>query len=276
MMVTTGYAPTADIVHRAKQLAGESGLLYVRRGHATLPRLSARYGEEEWLIVAKDGTRYVRTGNAPVFFHPSMAYLRIRRLLKGESDPMLEASGASIGDQVLDCTAGLAADAIVFASRVGPHGGVTALESRLPIYLVVREGLSAYESDLPELQAALPRIRIKHADHLDYLREQADDSFDIVYFDPMFRIPVNESNAIDPLRHISDARPLQHEAVSEAVRVARKCVVLKEHRDSGEFARLGFELVYRTSNKIAYGVIRCGGNRLEAAPAGARRTDRRR
>jgi 16S rRNA G966 N2-methylase RsmD len=260
MMVTTAYAPTADIVHRAKQLAGESGLYYVRRGHATLPRLSARYGADEWLIVGKDGIRYVRTGNAPVFFHPSTAYLRIQRLLKGESDPMLAASGAASGDQVLDCTAGLASDAIVFASRVGPEGGVTALESRLPIYLVVREGLSDYVSDLPELQAALPRIRMKHADHLDFLREQADDCFDIVYFDPMFRIPVHESKAIEPLRHVSDARPIRQEAVSEAVRVARKCVVLKEHRDSGEFARLGFEQVYPTSNKIAYGVIRCGGN----------------
>ena len=38
------------------------------------------------------------------------------------------------------------------------------------------------------------------ADYEDFLREQADDSFDAVYFDPMFRHPFTESAGIHPLR----------------------------------------------------------------------------
>ncbi|MNR63579.1 hypothetical protein D3C85_1859320 [compost metagenome] len=45
-------------------------------------------------------------------------------------------------------------------------------------------------------------------------------------------------------------------AIAEARRVARKCIVLKEHRDSPEFARLGFEDVLRSTTKTTYGVIR--------------------
>ena len=45
------------------------------------------------------------------------------------------------------------------------------------------------------------------------------------------------------------------ESVREAVRVARKTVVMKEARSSGEFERLGFTLPERGKSKITYGVI---------------------
>jgi hypothetical protein len=72
------------------------------------------------------------------------------------------------------------------------------------------------------------------------LRSLPDKSADIVYFDPMFRIPVEESSSISPYRFIANPEPLSLEAVTEAVRVARRKVILKDHRDSPEFDRLGF------------------------------------
>lgn len=99
------------------------------------------------------------------------------------------------------------------------------------------------------------RIEVRHSHHLDYLKSLPDRSVDIVYFDPMFREPIAESASIHPLRHYANGEPLEMESVREAVRVARKTVVMKEARSSGEFERLGFTLPERGKSKITYGVI---------------------
>ena len=88
------------------------------------------------------------------------------------------------------------------------------------------------------------------------MRGQADDSFDAVYFDPMFRHPFMESAGIHPLRFLADPRPVSAEAIREARRVARRRVVLKESSKSGEFARLGFSaFVGGKYSHVRYGVI---------------------
>jgi 16S rRNA (guanine1516-N2)-methyltransferase len=72
----------------------------------------------------------------------------------------------------------------------------------------------------------------------------------------MFRDPLHSSTGISPLRSFANERMVTAESVDEAKRVARKCVVLKEQRDSGEFERLGFTKDPRIHAKVAYGVIR--------------------
>ena len=106
------------------------------------------------------------------------------------------------------------------------------------------------------LYAAMRRINVVNEDYLDYLRQQPDNSVDVVYFDPMFRKPLTASSSISPLRGVADHRPLSVEAVTEACRVARLRVVMKEASGSGEFARLGFHrLVGGKYSKVHYGVI---------------------
>ena len=92
---------------------------------------------------------------------------------------------------------------------------------------------------------------------MTYLREQQDDSYDVVYFDPMFRRPLHESAGMDALRARADMRALTHETVAEARRVARRRVVMKERRESGEFERLGFfEVVGGKYSRVSYGVMK--------------------
>jgi hypothetical protein len=79
---------------------------------------------------------------------------------------------------------------------------------------------------------------------------------DIVYFDPMFERPVETSTALAPIRSQAHREPLTLDSVREAVRVARKAVVLKDHRDSGQFAQLGFSLARKSYSSVAYGVIK--------------------
>ncbi|MBQ1913638.1 MAG: protein-L-IsoD(D-D) O-methyltransferase, partial [Selenomonadaceae bacterium] len=94
----------------------------------------------------------------------------------------------------------------------------------------------------------------------DFLREQPDKSFDVVYFDPMFRHPLMESENLNPLRAVADHRPVSLEAISEAKRVARHRVVLKENSRSLEFARLGFtKMAGGQYSKIRYGVYETMG-----------------
>jgi len=256
MIVTTGIKPPEADVAKARELAAELAAHYVPRRNESLAGLRRKRGTDRLLAVGSEGLKYYE-GDAPAFyFHPSMAFVRVKRLRRGERDPLIELSGCEPGDRVLDCTAGLCSDAIVFSYRTGEQGEVTALESEPLLHAIVREGLAAYETGLPDVDAALRRIRAERIHHLEKLARLADDSIDIVYFDPMFRRPLHESSALEPLRAVANPDPLSEEAVRHAVRVARKAVVLKEHRDSGEFERLGFRWLQpkKTSN-IAYGVI---------------------
>lgn len=256
MLVTTSYNPSAEVLAHAQRLADTYGGRFVPRRRDSLPQIRKKFTDSAVLLVTKEEIRYYEGDEPAHFFHPSMALVRVKRLLRGESDLMLQAAGVEEGDLVIDCTAGLASDAIVFAYAVGVSGGVTALESEPVPAMLIHEGLAAYESEIPELNNAMRRIAVRKTHHLDYLRQLAADSVDIVYFDPMFRRPIEESSAMSPLRTHANAEAVSLEALEEARRVARKSIVLKEHRDSREFARLGFEQVLRSTTKTTYGVIR--------------------
>ncbi len=255
MIVTTGDSPADAELRRAGQIAEQAGIRLVPRSRTSIPNLFSKYGAEAVLIVTQGKVRLFRQEQPVLEYHPSMGYVRAKRLLRGEPDPMIDASRAAEGDSVLDCTAGLGTDSLVFAVRVGPQGRVCALEASPELSVLLREGLSSYEVEKSAVTEAMRRVEVIHADHLDYLRSLPDDSFDVVYFDPMFRKPVYDSSAISPLRAFADARPLSVEAIEQAVRVARKTVVLKEKKGSGEMERLGFAPDGRSHAKITYGVI---------------------
>jgi 16S rRNA G966 N2-methylase RsmD len=213
------------------------------------------HGNDDIIVVLDGGARLVRPGEEPMDFHPSMGFIRAKRILKGESDPMLDAACMREGDSVLDCTAGLGTDALVFSVKGGMDTVVTAVESSPSLSALLSEGLAYYTSGVNEVNESMRRINVLNRNHLDVLRSLPDLSMDIVYFDPMFREPLMDSSAIRPLRWFANSEPLSEESIQEAVRVARKTVVLKEKRGSGEFARLGFTEQERAHSKISYGVI---------------------
>ncbi|GAB6930135.1 class I SAM-dependent methyltransferase [Paenibacillus sp. JCM 10914] len=255
MIITTGEAEAPDIVERAKRLAREIGCRYVQRGGMSLRKLASKAGDDDVLVVLNGHVRLSGPAGPPMEFHPSMGFVRLKRVLRGKPDPMLDAAQMEEGDSVLDCTAGLGADSLVFSGKGGVNSRIVALESSLPLYALLKEGLRTYGSHLEASDQAMRRIEVRHGHHLDYLRLQPDRSVDIVYFDPMFREPLTDSASINPLRLYANGEPLDKESVGEAIRVARKSVVLKESRYSGEFERLGFTMTERTQSKITYGVI---------------------
>jgi 16S rRNA (guanine1516-N2)-methyltransferase len=256
MLVTTAYHPSEEAIERSKRLSEEIQCNWVPRKKDSITTLIKKYKSSSLWVVSSEEMKYIHENQSPLFFHPSLALIRVKRLINGEKDTLMECSGIHTGDSVLDCTAGMASDAIVFSFSGGPGSEITALESEEIPYLLIREGLNRYKTDIKPLDESMRRIKVERSDHLSYLQKLPDRSIDIIYFDPMFRSPIEDSTALSPLRSLANSQPLSKESITEALRAARKSVVIKEHRDSGEFARLGFTQVHKTYSKIAYGVIK--------------------
>jgi 16S rRNA (guanine1516-N2)-methyltransferase len=256
MLVTTSYKPSIELVIKSQAIAEQLGGRCVSRRQFSLPALRRRYTETKIMLLTDRELRYYSSDDeTAIFFHPSTAAIRKKRLIRGEADPLLSFMGIREGDTVLDCTAGLASDSIVFSYAVGTTGQVIAIESEPALVLLLQEGLSQYESPVPALNEAMRRVLIKQADHYNYLLQMKDQSVEYIYLDPMFRSPVMESSSMSPLREIANNHAIHLETITEARRVARKKIIMKELKESSEFARLGFSRTYRSQTNIAYGVI---------------------
>jgi len=258
VFVTTSYHPQPEREEIARQLSERLSAPYIPRERKTLKQLFAETGSTQAVVVTRDEIRWEDREGRRFFFHPSMSAVRVKRLRSGGDDPLAASSGMRRGDEVLDCTLGLGADAIVSSFAVGPEGKVVALESQPVIAALVEYGLRTYTTDRADLTEAMRRVKVVCADYRDYLPRLPDNSFDIVMFDPMFGETVRESSAMQALRPLANPEPLDPASGKEAVRVARRAVLLKERRGSGEFARLGFK-VAREASTYAFGVIRVEG-----------------
>ncbi|OAT81401.1 class I SAM-dependent methyltransferase [Desulfotomaculum copahuensis] len=246
------------------ELAGYFGRLLnlpvVPRENRSLEELTGRYGASGALVVSYRRVAYISAGEE-VFFHPSLAVLRIKGLLAGKTDQMIKAMELLPGDAILDCTLGLGTDAVVASFVSGADGRVTGLEASPLLAALVAYGLAHYGVEhVPGLLPAMRRVEVLTCDHRSCLTGLPANSFDLVYFDPMFRRPRRRSAAIEPLRLLADPAPLSLRAVELARRVARRRVVIKERRGSAEFARLGVDRIEGGRySPVAYGVIETGG-----------------
>ncbi|SFJ50423.1 Putative SAM-dependent methyltransferase [Thermoflavimicrobium dichotomicum] len=235
-------------------LARELGVPYIKRNRSSLTELFAEYNHASAVIITKQDWRYEDHEGHVFFFHPSMSILRIKHILKGEPDSLIASAGIEPGDTVLDCTLGMGADAIVASFVTGEKGRVVGLESEPAIAAIVRHGLQTYDSKRKAVNEAMRRIEVIQTDYREYLKQCPDQSFDVIYFDPMFRQTIKESSAMQALKPLANHAPLDPESVAEARRVARKAVLLKERVMSGEFERLGFTVIKKAAH-YAWGII---------------------
>ena len=255
MIVTTSLKADQKTINRAEKIAQELKAIVISRNSSSLSQLRKRHGDTEMLVVDKNELKYVYSDGTALFFHPSLARIRVTSMLKGAEDRLVKISNLQKGDTVLDCTTGLATDAVVLSFSVGETGKVVTVESSPVLYTLAREGLRNYDPGIEEIEVAMRNISVVNANHTDYLKSLPDKSMDIVYFDPMFR-QADKTVALAPLRRIANSSPISSEAIKEAKRVANKKVIMREHFDSGEFERLGFELADRKSgSNFDYGVI---------------------
>ncbi|SIS89259.1 class I SAM-dependent methyltransferase [Alicyclobacillus vulcanalis] len=253
IVVTTPLRPKGDHVARAREMAPWFGASFEPRRGRSIAQLLEHV--DAVVVVADPAVIHVRGAPHPLFFHPSMAYQRLRRLQTGEPDRLLALAEIAPGDAVIDATLGLGTDALVFAEAVGQEGRVVGIE-RSPVMYGLLRAVQIYGCQAhPREAQLLQRVQLVHGDHAAWLRAQADLSADVVYFDPMFRDPVRQSVHMQPIRPVAWERPLSREAVEEAKRVARRAVIVKERPKSGVLESLGLE-PDRASGRFAYGVWR--------------------
>ncbi|QQK76303.1 class I SAM-dependent methyltransferase [Salicibibacter cibarius] len=258
VIVTTSRYPTPEMQTRAWQLAKRFRCPYETRFRKTMTAFLQK--AETVYMVGKDGRDrlYEGNGNQPLFFHPSMAKIRVQRLMAGEVDSLISVAGLRSGDAFLDMTLGFGADSIVASYAVTTAGCVTAVEKSPYIAEVMARGLHCYQEDVEALNEAMRRISVVQNDHHAYLRSMPANSFDVVYFDPMFTHTHSHSAHIEPLRAFADAGTLHEAVLEEAKKVAKRAVVLKAERDSLLFERFQFDNV-RKHRTVSYGTMHMGG-----------------
>lgn len=259
-IVTTSTRPTDNTIKIAQSIADELNIPFICRNKVALNKMEEIYQTKAIIVVTKDKPT-IHTTTGTFFFHLNMAEYRIKNLLNSKHDHMISAMELKTGMSVLDCTLGLATDAIVASYVVGKQGRVVGLESSKLIALIVKSGLSNFS--LPEdsfnIIEALRRIEVLPINHLEYLENLSTNSFDIVYFDPMFRVPLIKSSNMTPIRNITNNDEISAQTIKEACRVAKNKVVLKENSNNQEiFKKLGFTSIHggKYSN-ISFGTIDC-------------------
>jgi 16S rRNA (guanine1516-N2)-methyltransferase len=241
LAVTTPLRPSPAEEADARAAALRHGLPYAPRGRRALAVVLAEADAEAALLLSARAAALV-AGGEERRFSPGMGALRAKRLrarLAGrapdatEHDPFLDAAGLREGDHVLDCTLGLAADALVAAVAVGARGRVVGVEGSPLLAAWVAEGLRRLDDE------AARRIEVRAGDHAELLAALPERSFDVVVFDPMFRHGRAEPAGFDLVRRLADPRPLSRETLLRARRVARRVVVVKDGAPGWDLARLG-------------------------------------
>lgn len=255
-IVTTVRKPDSEIEQLAAEISAKLGGRFVARESLSFDTLKKVHGVENILLVRRNSLSVI-TSAGEFFFHPNTAHLRIKNLRAGDGDRLIDVMKISAGSKILDCTLGLGSDAIVESFIAGSSGRVVALEKNPLIFEVVSRGLKNFSDDSPHILEAMRRIETINVAAEDFLPTCAENSFDVVYFDPMFSRPVQKSSGINPLRPLAEKNPLTPEIIREACRVAKFRVVLKDSANSPEFERLGFKIVTDSGkySSFSFGVI---------------------
>ncbi|WP_071459898.1 class I SAM-dependent methyltransferase [Bacillus massilinigeriensis] len=256
MIVTTAGRPDDETVTKSLLFASKLGVEFVPRRKQSVAKLLEKMEDSCCMVVGKERLElYLKGEEQPFFFHPNSAMFRIKRLLKGEKDPLVSAAELIPGMSVLDCTLGLGSDSIVASFVTGKTGSVIGIESNRFLAFLVYVGLKNWKSGLPEIDAAMRAVKVVYNNSLSVLKRMDTGSIDCVYFDPMFEETILESDGIRGLANFADYSSLTSEMVEEAYRVARKRVILKDHFRSARFEEFGFKATIRKSAKFHYGIM---------------------
>lgn len=254
-IVTTAGRPDELSMALAYRVCEETGAKFIERKKRSVAKLQEQY-DANVIIAGKNRYEYYAKGaTAPFFFHPNSAAFRLKRLARGETDPLITACGLQAGDSFLDCTLGIGSESMLASFVVGDSGRVVGLEANANVAFIVRKGMASYDTTELPLTVCMRQIEVVQTEAVAYLKQQPDASFDVVYLDPMFEEVIEESTNFEALRQAGEHITLSAEWVAEAQRVAKKRVVLKAHYQSNWFEQYDFVRDIRLTAKFHYGAI---------------------
>lgn len=254
--LTTTKKPSDNQLIKVEEIKEKLGLSYIERKNDSIIQMLKENECTHFLVVKKDKL-VITDGKDELFWHPNMSIIKIKAMQNGEIDPIIKAMDLQEGDRVLDCTLGFAADALVVSAFIGDNGKIIGTEANKYIAYLTQDGLQNYSETTEDMKKIMKRIKVFNANYVDYLKSLDDNSFDVVYFDPMFKTPNMKSVFMNSLRPFAEHSYLTLEIINEALRVARKRVVAKERMFSKELENLGFKEFYGggARGSIKYGVI---------------------
>ena len=169
--VTSNKNDNRILIEQAKAWAQQLHVPYVKRyDNGSLDAMLADHHLEALLIAGKNGPQ-LYSPEGMLLYHPGLGKVRWQRVVqRHEKDNFLTAMDIRPGQRVLDCTVGLAADALLASQAVGESGKVVGLEASLPLWFLSSRGIMLYKSKLAELLLDLRRIEIIHAEASAYLK----------------------------------------------------------------------------------------------------------
>jgi hypothetical protein len=256
MFVTTASRFNSEIVKEAIKAADELDIPFHPRDGYSIKGLMERLSSTASMVIGKERIElYFKNKEYPFFFHPNSASFRIKRLVKGEKDPFIEAAGLTEGMSLLDCTMGLGSDSIVASFVAGKRGRILAAEGNRYLHFIVKKGLQSWNSEKMDMNEPMRRIELLHTTYQELLKKLPENTVDVVYIDPMFEETITESNGIEALRELALYGGLTKDVIQEAKRVAKKRIVLKEHYKSTRFTELGFHVMKRKTSRFHFGYI---------------------
>lgn len=247
--VTTAREKDNELRDKGLIVSKDLGIPYIERRNYSLNKIMLSNKIDYLFIVEKDRILF-KSEEGVLFWHKGTSDIKINGINNSKNKAMFNAVSLQAGNSILDCTLGLAGDSIVFASIVGESGKVVGTEINKFIAYLTKRGLEEYEN----LGAT---IEVINESYEEFLSKQADNSFDVVYFDPMFKKPNEKSTAINAFREFADHRSLTKKTIEEALRVCKNRVVIKERQGLNDFEKLGIEKYYgsKSHGAIIYGVI---------------------
>lgn len=252
--VTVSEKAAASVQEEARERAVALGFPYVER-HCSLDRLCRESGMDAFLVYSHSGP-VLWSGGKSYAYHLNMAKLRILRLRDSGKDRLCSLLPEKRPLSVLDATFGMGSDAAVLSWYLGGEGTVTSLEAEPVLWEIGHFGISCFSDSDGKITAALRRIRLLHADFRDFLKTAPDRSYDVIFFDPMFRKPVAKSGNMDIFREAALHEPLTEDVLKEAMRAAARRVIVKERPFSALFRSPLFSRIDgKRGQTVAYGVI---------------------
>lgn len=245
IIVTTCVKTTKALDSAAKLLADNLTLQYIPRNKKTIKQLlSTARGV---LVIYKEKLSYFEN-DSELFFHLDTTALKIKN---SDNEPLLEIINDEKQD-ILDCTMGLAGDSVLLSYY---NHNVTSIEKNKIIYLITNTGLKEYNSKNDKVNNAMRKITTYNCDCLDFLENSSDNSYDVIYIDPMFSHNIAESNNLDGITTLAEASFPFDGFIKEAYRVGRKKIIIKAHFKDDIFEKYNFTRIIRKNTKFHYGFI---------------------
>jgi hypothetical protein len=205
VIVTTSKKGGEDVTATARALAERWGLTWVPRRE--LP------SHTTCLAVTRVGLRLEYDGLVRAW-HPAMLHAMRET---GARHPLIRLTDAGPGDTVVDCTLGLGTDARFLSEWTGTR--VTGLEVSPSVAAWTADGLAGVGAN----------VDVVLAEATEWLSRQPARSVDLVVADPMFpeRATQYVGDSLEPVRQHGDHRELDTAWRDEALRVARRAVVVR-------------------------------------------------